>query len=184
MKFIFTEKKMEVSEALRDYAEKKLSKLDRFFKQEAEARVAFSVERGRHHIEVTLFHGGMVYRAAEDTSNMYASIDSAAAYIERQIHKYKTKLGKRLRQGAFDKEIPGAGIGQPEAGATGDDEDEAFAIIRTKKFDLKPMTNEEAILQMNLLNHQFFVFRNSSMGGAFSVAYKRSRGGYGIIVGE
>ena len=180
MKIVFTEKKVEVSEALREYAEKKLSKLDRYFKHDAEARIAFRIERGRHQIEVTVFHDGMVYRAAENTNDMYASIDSAATYIERQIHKYKTKLGKRLRQGAFEREIPSSAA-EP---AMEVDEEVDFAIIRTKKFDLKPMTPEEAILQMNLLNHQFFVFRNSSMGGAFSVAYKRSHGGYGIIVGE
>jgi len=179
LKIIFTEKKVEVSEALREYAEKKLSKLDRYFKNATEARVAFRIERGRHHIEVTVFYEGMVFRAAEQTNDMYASIDSAVTYIERQIHKYKTKLGKRIRQGAFEREIPSSAVSYPVV-----EEEEDFAIVRTKKFDLKPMTSEEAILQMNLLNHQFFVFRNSSMGGAFAVAYKRSRGGYGIIVGE
>lgn len=178
MKILFTEKKVEVSDALREYAEKKLSKLDRYFKNDAEARVAFRIERGRHQTEVTVFHEGMVYRASEQTNDMYVSIDNAVTYIERQIHKYKTKLGKRLRQGAFEREIPSV---EP---APAVDEDQDFAIIRTKKFDLKPMTPEEAILQMNLLNHQFFVFRNSSMGGVFAVAYKRSHGGYGIIVGE
>ena len=178
MRFIYTEKKVEISEALREYAEKKLSKLDRYFKHDAEARISFRIERGRHQIEVTVFHDGMVYRAAENTNDMYASIDSAATYIERQIHKYKTKLEKRLRQGAFEREIPSSSSEPPV------EEDFDFTIVRTKTFDLKPMTPEEAILQMNLLNHQFFVFSNSSMGGTFSVAYKRKHGGYGIIAGQ
>ena len=178
MKFVYTEKKVEISESLREYAEKKLSKLDRYFKHDAEARVAFRIERGRHQIEVTVFHDGMVYRAAENTNDMYASIDSAAAYIERQIHKYKTKLEKRLRKGAFERGVSDVSPDPVVA------EDDDFSVIRTKTFDLKPMTPEEAILQMNLLNHQFFVFTNSSMGGAFSVAYKRKSGGYGIIAGQ
>ena len=182
MRIVFTEKKVEVSEALREYAEKKLSKLDRYFKHDAEARVAFRIERGRHTTEVTVTHEGMVFRASEITNDMYASIDSTVTYIERQIHKYKTKLVKRLRQGAFEREIPEQS--SPSGSQPPVDEELDFAIIRTKKFDLKPMTPEEAILQMNLLNHQFFVFRNSSSGGAFSVAYTRKNGGYGIIVGE
>ena len=178
LNIVFTEKKMEGSDALREYAEKKLSKLDRYFRNDIEARVAFRIERGRHQVEVTVVHDGMVYRASENTTDMYASIDNAVTYIERQIHKYKTKLEKRLRHGAFEREIPST-MSDPMV-----EEEQDFAIIRTKTFDLKPMTPEEAILQMNLLNHQFFVFSNSSMGGAFSVAYKRRHSGYGIILGQ
>ncbi len=175
MKFIFTEKKVEVSEALREYAEKKLSKLDRYFKSDAEARVSFSIERGRHTVEVTVQHDNMVFRASESTNDMYASIDASAAYIERQIHKFRTKLEKRLRHGAFEREIP------PTMADPVVDEENDFPIIRTKRFNLKPMTPEEAILQMNLLGHQFFVFRNSGSDGVFAVVYKRNDGGYGLI---
>lgn len=175
MKIVFTEKKVEVSDALREYTEKKLSKLDRYFKHDAEARVSFVIERGRHQIEVTVFHDSMVFRASENTNDMYASVDSAVAYIERQIHKNKTRLEKRLRHGAFEREIPTT-MSDPVV-----DEEYDFPIIRNKKFELKPMTPEEAILQMNLLNHQFFVFRNFSNGGVFAVVYKRNDGGYGLI---
>ena len=180
MNILFTEKKVEISDDLREYAEKKLSKLDRYFKNDAEARVAFRLERGRHQFEVTVTHDGMVYRASESTNDMHASIDNSVSYIERQIHKYKTKLEKRLRKGAFERGIPDTTFDP----AHSVDEEPDFTIIRTKKFDLKPMTPEEAILQMNLLNHQFFVFRNSSAGGVFTVAYPRKNGGYGIILGE
>lgn len=175
MKVVFTEKKVEVSDALREYAEKKLSKLDRYFKHDAEARVAFAIERGRHKFEVTVFHDSMVFRASESTNDMYASIDGAVVYIERQIHKNRTRLEKRLRQGAFEREIPTT-MSDPEV-----DEEREFTLVRNKKFEFKPMTPEEAILQMNLLNHQFFVFRNFSNGGVFAVVYRRNDGGYGII---
>ncbi len=175
MKVYFTEKKVEISDALRQHAEKKLEKLDRYFKHDAEARVAFSIERGRHNVEVTVYYDSMVFRATENTNDMYASIDNATTYIERQIHKYKTKLEKRLRQGAFEREIPEL---HPEPIPV---EDGEFPIIRSKRFALKPMTPEEAILQMNLLNHQFFVFRNFERGGIFAVVYRRQDGGYGLI---
>jgi putative sigma-54 modulation protein len=175
LKVQFTDKKVEVSDALREYAEKKLTKLDRYFKHDAEARVVFAVERGRHQVEITVSHSGTAYRASECTNDMYASIDSAVAYIERQIHKFKTKLEKRLRQGAFEREVPTA-MADPVV-----DEEQEFNIIRVKKFALKPMTPEEAILQMNLLNHEFFAFRNFENGGVFSVVYRRNDGGYGLI---
>lgn len=179
MKFTFTEKRMQVSEDVRAYAEKKIGKLDRFFKSEADAAVTFSIERGRYIAEVTIRNNGMFYRVSEITGDMYASIDSAAASIERQIRKNKTRLEKKLREGAFEREI------KPEhAVVVSEEEPETepeFNVIRTKKFSVKPMTVEEAILQMNLLDHAFFVFKNEESEGAFSVVYKRKNGGYGLI---
>ncbi len=177
MKFTFTDKKIEVSDEIRRYAEKKISKLDRFFRSEADASVTFSMERGRCIAEVTLRNNGMFYRVSESTGDMYASIDSAAASIERQIRKNKTRLEKKLRDGAFEREI------KPETVSLEPDTDTEpeFDVIRTKRFSVKPMTVEEAILQMNLLNHEFFVFKNEESSGAFSVVYKRKSGGYGLI---
>ncbi len=176
MKFTFTEKKVEVSSDLRDYAEKKIGKLDRFFKIESEAFVTFGIERGRHKIEVTLNNNGIFYRVTETTSDMYASIDSAVGAIERQIRKNKTRLAKRLRDGAFEREV------NPSVSFLPDDEEEQeFLITRVKQFPLKPMTPEEAILQMNLLGHEFFVFKNHENGDAFSVLYRRKDGDYGLI---
>lgn len=176
MKFTFTEKKVQTSDELRDYAEKKIGKLDRFFKIESEAFITFEIERGRHKAEVTLKNNGMFYRVAEVTSDMYASIDSAVAAIERQIRKNKSRLSKRLRDGAFEREV------KPSVSYAASDEDEQeFKIMRTKRFPIKPMSVEEAILQMNLLDHEFFVFRNQDNRGLFSVVYKRKSGGYGLI---
>ena len=172
MTFTFTGKKMEISEELRAYAEKKIGKIDRLFRSESEAFVTLSIERGRFLAEVTLRNNGMYYRVSELTGDMYASIDSAVASIERQIRKNKTRLEKKLRDGAFERTAPVL----PE-----DDEEPEFSIVREKKFSIKPMTPEEAILQMNLLEHEFYAFRNREEDNSFAVVYRRKNGGYGII---
>ncbi len=174
MKFTFTEKRYEASGDLRAYAEKKIGKLEKFFKNESEAYVTFYSERGRYTAEVTINNNGMFYRVTEITSDMYASIDSAVAAIERQIRKNKTRLERRLREGAFEKEAMAMGNEPVE-------EDREFEIIRTKKFSIKPMTVEEAVLQMNLLEHEFYVFKNLEDEENFAVVYKRKKGGYGLI---
>ena len=170
MKFTFTEKKMESSEDLRAYSIRKIGKLDRFFKTEADAYVTFSIERGRFLAEITIHNNGMYYRASELTSDMYASVDSGVAAIERQIRRNKTRLEKRLREGALERDA-----------AVSDEPDEEFKIVRSKRFSIKPMSPEEAILQMNLLGHEFFVFKNMDSDDAVSVVYKRKQGGYGLI---
>ena len=175
MKILFTEKKIQVSGDVRAYAEKKIGKLDRFFKIESEAFVTFSMERGRQNVELTLKNNGMFFRVSESTHDMYASIDSAVSSIERQVRKNKTRLEKRLREGALEREIVPVVSPEPE------EEDGSFDLIRTKKFPIKPMGVEEAILQMNLLGHNFFAFRNHENENAFSVVYKRKDGGYGLI---
>ena len=105
MKFTFTEKRMDSSEELRAYSMKKIGKLDRLFKNEGEAYVTFSIERGRHKAEITIHNNGMFYRASELTNDMYASVDSGVAAIERQIRRNKTRLEKKLREGALEKEV-------------------------------------------------------------------------------
>ena len=178
MKFTFTEKKMDASEDLRAYAEKKIGKIDRLFRSESDAYVTFSTERGRFRAEVTIKNSGMFYRVSELTSDMYASIDSAVASIERQIRKNKTRLEKRLRDGAIEREIKPFNVPAEDAG------EEEFKVVRNKKFYIAPMSVEEAILQMNLLEHEFFVFRNADERDAFSVVYRRKNGGYGLITDD
>ena len=177
MKFTFTEKKIQTSDALREYAEKKIGKLDRFFREESDTAVTFSLERGRHKAEVTLRNNGMFYRASEATSDMYASIDSAVASIDRQIRKNKTRLEKRLREGALSQAAEEPAV----LAADEPDEEEEFKIVRTKRFSIKPMTPEEAILQMNLLDHEWFVFKNQDNDEKVAIVYKRKSGGYGLI---
>ena len=171
MKFTFIEKKMEASGELKAYAEKKIGKIDRLFRTESEAYVTFSTERGRHRAEVTISNNGMFYRVSELTSDMFASIDSACAAIERQIRKNKTRLAKRLREGVEWTDT----VVTDEA-----DTEEEFQIVRTKRFSMKPMRPEEAILQMNLLEHEFYAFKNEE-DESFSVVYRRKNGGYGLI---
>ena len=179
MKFNFLEKKLQVDPEIKAYAERKIGKLDKFFRQESEASVVFATERGRCRVEVTLKNNGMFYRASELTNDMHASIDSACALIERQIRKNKTRLEKKLREGAFEREIKPDYI----PAETEENGEEDLSIVRTKRFPLKPMTPEEAVLQMNLLEHSFFAFRNMEDGDSFSVVYKRRDGGYGLISG-
>lgn len=177
MKFTFTDKKVNIPARVHVYAEKKISKLDRFFKTEPEASIVFSVEKGRNMLEVTIRSGSTIIRVSESTSDMFVSIDAAVASIERQLRKNKSRLEKRLRKEAFD--VPESeSYFVPET----ETEEPEYQIVRSKKFFLHPMSVEEAILQMNLVDHTFFAFRNADEGGAFSVVYKRNDGGYGIIV--
>jgi len=178
MKFIFTEKKVKVPDEVKEYAERKVGKLDRFFRGDSTAHVTFSSERGRYRVEVTIENNGTFYRVSELTGDMHASIDSACATLVGQIRKNKTRLEKRLREGAFEKAADEEFLPQdvPEAGE--------FTIVRSKRFPIKPMTAEEAILQMNLLEHEFFAFKNIDEGNAFSVVYRRNNGGYGLLSDE
>mgnify|MGYP004524308139 FL=1 len=179
MKFTFTDKKVNIPNRVHTYAEKKIGKLDRYFQTEPEASIVFSVEKGRNNLEVTIRSASTVIRVAESTSDMFVTIDAAVASIERQLRKNKSRLEKRLRKEAF--EVPDDAYFVPENDV---DEEAAYQIVRTKPFFLRPMSVEEAILQMNLVDHTFFAFRNADEGGAFSVVYKRNDGGYGIIIDE
>lgn len=180
MKFVFTDKKVTLPNKVHAYAEKKVGKLDRYFKSDAEATVVFSVEKGRNNVELTVRSGGTIIRVAESTSDMFATIDASVASVERQIRKNKARLAKRLRQDAFTRSVDADEVSSfvPEV------EEDEFKIVRTKKFPIKPMTVEEAILQMNLVDHSFFAFKNTDADGAFSVVYKRNDGGYGLIEDE
>ena len=173
MKFQFSEKKVKLPENVHAYAEKKVMKLARFFEEDAEALVVFSVEKNRNNVELTVRGAGTVFRANEKTSDMFASIDAAVGTIEGQIRKNKTRLARRLRKDAFARTM--------ETTSFVEDKEDELDIVRVKKFYFKPMTREEAILQMNLLEHNFFAFRDEDNEGSFAVVYKRNDGGYGII---
>lgn len=175
MKFTFTDKKVSLPKKVHEYAEKKVGKLDRYFQTEAEASVVFRVEKGRNNAEVTVRSGSTILRASESTTDMFASIDVAVADIERQLRKHKTRLEKRLRKDAFVR------LPEEDVSFVPDEPEEAFEVVRTKRFPIKPMTVEEAVLQMDLLGHTFFAFKNEDAAGAFAVVYKRASGGYGLI---
>lgn len=179
MKFVFTDKKINLPNKVHAYAEKKVGKLDRYFKADAEAAIVFSVEKDRNNVELTIRSGGTIIRVAESTSDMFATIDAAVSSVERQLRKNKSRLEKRLRQDAFSRSVDAEEISSfaPEV------DEEEFKIVRTKRFPIKPMTVDEAILQMDLLGHTFFAFKNDDTG-AFSVVYQRNDGGYGLIEDE
>lgn len=173
MKYIYTERNFNFTDDVKAYAEKKLEKLDKYFRSDAEATITARTERGQVCLEITLRSDGMLLRAACRDSDVFKAIDDAQSTIDRQIRKNKTRLERRLRDGVFEKIIP---IIEDDI-----EEEREFDIVRTKRFSVKPMTVEEAILQMNLLNHEFFVFKNANDDERFSVVYKRHDGGYGLI---
>ena len=182
MKFVFTDKKVNLPNSIHAYAEKKVGKLDRFFKEDATASITFSLEKERlNKVEITIRSSGTIFRVSESTADMRASIDAAVATLERQIRKNKTRLEKRLRQGAFERTLDASEI---TSFAPDEPEEGEYRIVRSKTFPIKPMTRDEAILQMNLLNHSFFAFKNEDAGGAFAVVYRRNDGGYGLIEDE
>ena len=174
MKFQFSEKKVKLPANVHAYAEKKVMKLARYFEEDAQALVVFSVEKNRNNVELTVRGAGTWFRAHESTSDMFASIDAAVGTIEGQIRKNKTRLARRLRQDAFTRTV------EETSFAVEEPEDE-LEIVRVKNFRFAPMTREEAVLQMNLLEHNFFAFRDADNGDAFAVVYRRNDGGYGII---
>jgi putative sigma-54 modulation protein len=173
MRITIRGKQMNVRESLRAAVEKKLAKFDRFFGEDTEAAVICKTRKGVKIIEITVVYGGTTFRSEEESDTFITALDRAIEGLERQIRKNKTRLEKTVRRGAFV--------------ITEDDDDEfdeeGEFEIRVKTFPVKPMTVEEAILQMNLLGHSFYVFRDADSGGV-SVTYRRREGGYGLIVPE
>jgi putative sigma-54 modulation protein len=174
MKFQFSEKKVKLPGNVHSYAEKKVMKLGRYFDDDAEALIVFSVEKNRNNVELTVHGANTWFRAHESTSDMFASIDAAIGTIEGQIRKNKTRLARRLRQDAFTRTVE-------ETSFTPDEKEEDLSIVKMKTFYFRPMTRDEAVLQMNLLEHNFFAFRDEDNGGRFAVVYRRNDGGYGLI---
>lgn len=160
---------MEVTGALKDYVEKRLGKLDRYIDNLGDAQVTLTVEKDSHRIEVTIPINGMILRGEEATADMYASTDMVVEKLEKQIEKHKGKLVKRIGKPLADSRpfviIP---------------EDDGPRVVRTKRFAIKPMAIDEAVLQMNLLGHSFFVFSNAETDQV-NVVYKRKDGNFGLI---
>lgn len=174
MKMNFTARQMRVYESVKETAEKKLSKFDKFFDGECEMDITFSMPNGTEKVEVTIHASGMVFRAEAATDTFANSIDSAIEALERQIRKNKTRLQKKVKAEGFkiiEEDLPDVA------------EDEYVQNIKTKSFQFKPMNVEEAILQMNMLGHDFFVFKDGDTLET-CVIYRRKAGGYGLIVPE
>jgi len=162
---------MEVTPALRDYVDKRLGKIEKYFEYPIAPQVTLSIERDRHIVEVTVPVNGMLLRGEEETGDMYSAVDLVLEKLEKQIEKYRTRLTRRVRN--VDKGAQASYI----------EPDDQPKIVRVKRFAVKPMTAEEAVLQMNLLGHDFFVFRNSESEDV-EVVYRRKDGNYGLIEPE
>ena len=174
MKFIIVGRNIEVTPGLRAAVEEKIGKLDKYFNPDTEVHVTLSVEKERQKIEVTIPVKGSIIRSEQVSNDMYVSIDLVEEVIERQLRKYKTKIVNQQQAGGnFQKEF------------VEDEflEDEEVNIIRTKKFGIKPMYPEDACVQMELLGHNFFVFRNAETFEV-NVVYKRKDKTYGLIEPE
>ena len=174
MKFIIIGRNIDVTEGLKSAVQEKLGKLERYFTPETEIHVTLSVEKDRQKIEVTIPVKGNIIRSEQVSSDMYVSIDLVEEVIERQLRKYKTKIVNQQQAGGnFQKEF------------VEDEflEDEEVKIIRTKKFGIKPMYPEDACVQMELLGHNFYVFRNAETDEV-NVVYKGKGNTYGLIEPE
>ena len=167
-------KHLELTDALRNYLQQRLDKLDRFFAGSPTAQVALSVQRDQQIVEVTIPFDGLILRAQESDGSMYAAIDLVLDKLERQIHKFKTRVQRKPRHRVAR--------GGNEA-VLAVEESDGDELVRQKRFPLKPMTVDEAMLQMNLLGHDFFVFRDAATE-EIVVLYRRRHGGYGLIAGQ
>ena len=165
-----------VTAALQDYVDKKIARLTRYFDREADKQiyVTMAVEGLDHRVEMTVFVNGLIFRAEEKSPDMYASIDLATDKLEEQIHRYKEKLNRRFRARGPRPQLKAA---DRDAVAETDDE---IKVVRVKRFPIKPMDVEEAVLQMELLGHDFFVFMNAETEEV-NVVYRRRSGDYGLI---
>ena len=171
MKVNIIGRQMNVWDEMKHTIEEKLAKLDKYFNDECTATVTLSSKRSRKCLEVTIVASGTIFRSEVEDETFRNALDQAVYAIERQIRKNKTRLSRRLRQGAFD-------MGFSDTGE--DFEEEVEFRIRRKSFSIKPMSVEEAIMQMNLIGHEFFVFKDETTD-EIQVVYKRNDGDYGLI---
>jgi len=177
MKITVSGKNIDVTDALRDTVMKKISKLDKYFNPDVEAQATLSVQKNNHIIEVTIPFDGIILRGEESTEDMYTSIDKVLDKLEKQIIKHKTRLERKMRGTSLKM----AAIPNERE----NDGDDAYnpSIVKTKRFAIKPMPVDEAVLQMELLGHNFFVFQNAETEEV-NVVYKRKDGRYGLIEPE
>ncbi|MBO8463763.1 MAG: ribosome-associated translation inhibitor RaiA [Firmicutes bacterium] len=173
MRYIMIGKNIEVTEGLKEAIEKKLDRLSKYFTEDTDVHVTFGVEKDRQKIEVTIPMKGSIIRAEQSSDDMYVSIDLVVDIIERQVRKYKNKLIQKKQAGGFF---------QPTFLEESTD-DEEIKIFRSKRFAIKPMDAEEACLQMEMLGHDFYVFRNVDTNEV-NVVYKRKGHTYGLIEPE
>ena len=174
MKITMTGKQIELTEGLKARVEERFAKLDKYFYKETTVFVTLSVQKEDQVVEATIHSGGLLLRVEETTADMYTSIDNAVDILERQLRKNKTRLEKRMKR-EYIENVIFDNIEVPE-----DVISDEIKIVRVKKFESKPMSPEEAVLQMDLIGHSFFIFTNSETN-VTSVVYRRMKGDYGLI---
>ncbi|MGN0559093.1 MAG: ribosome hibernation-promoting factor, HPF/YfiA family [Acutalibacteraceae bacterium] len=172
MKITYTARKVNLRDNFKERVEKKLSKFDKIFSDDAQAAVVVTLEKNRQTVEVTIRDNSMVYRAESTMPEMNDALDRVVDVIAGKLRKNKTKLSKRLREGTLDDLI----VTTPDE----EIEETEFEIVRKKQIMLKPVTVDEAILQMNMVNHSFYMFVNADTG-AVNVVYRRNDGAYGLL---
>ncbi|WAA12014.1 ribosome hibernation-promoting factor, HPF/YfiA family [Fervidibacillus halotolerans] len=178
MRYVVRGEKIEVTPALRDYTEKKISKLEKYFTETPDANVHVNLKvypDKKTKVEVTIPLKYITLRAEEMNEDMYAGIDLITDKLERQIRKHKTKINRKVRETGM-KDVFVNGPTSTEA----EKKEEEIEIVRVKRFDLKPMDSEEAVLQMNMLGHNFFVYTDAETNST-NIVYKRKDGKYGLI---
>ncbi|MDD6735173.1 MAG: ribosome-associated translation inhibitor RaiA [Clostridiales bacterium] len=174
MKFNIIGRKLTINDKNSEYVKRKIGKLDKFFKSEPEARIVLGSVKDKEYIEATIYYDGIIFRAEVIDTDIFTATDKALDIIERQIRKNKTKLEKRTKREAFSDSKLFSGEDYYE------EENPEFNIVKRKRFQVKPMSAEEAVLQMNLLGHSFFVFKNQDTD-ELNVVYRRKDGNYAVI---
>nr|WP_319488183.1 ribosome-associated translation inhibitor RaiA [uncultured Caproiciproducens sp.] len=174
MKITVTGRKVNLRDNFKELATRKLSRFDRVFDEDALASVVVTLEKNRQTVEITIKSRGMIYRAEATDYEMNDALDQVISALSRQIRKNKTRLDKEIHSAALDQYV------ENYLHTAEDDADSEYKIVRTKHFFVKPLSTEEAILQMNLLGHQFFMFRDEQ-SGEINVVYKRRDGNYGLL---
>lgn len=173
-------KNMQITDSLKRYAEKRVGKLKKYFDIPLSAQVLMAVEKDRHIVEVTVPLDGMLLRGEEETGDMYSSIDLVVEKLEKQVEKFKTRIARRIKQADNRQPLLTAGINVPEEDIRAEGKP---SIVKIKRFPIKPMDPEEAVMQMNLIGHDFFVFTNARTERV-NVVYRRKDGDYGLIEPE
>lgn len=175
MKITYTARKVNLRENFKDRVEKKLAKFEKLFSDDAVANVVVTLEKNRQTVEITIRDNGMVYRVESTMPEMNDALDKVTDMLMRQIRKNKTKLAKKIKSGSIDDFVMQTAPEEPD-----ETEDDEYKVVRKKQVLIKPISIDEAILEMNMVNHSFFMFINAETDEV-NVVYKRADGGYGVL---
>ncbi len=178
MKYNIIGRKVNLKDNFKERVYKKLGKFEKIYSDDAEATVTVTVEKNRQTVEVTIRDNGMMYRAESTALEMNDALDAVVDILGGQIRKNKTKLSKKMKPDSFE-----AYFADEDVDSDDELDDEDYAVVKTKTFSVKPLSVEEAILQMNLIGHEFFMFRNAN-SNEINVVYKRKNGTYGLLEPE